>query len=33
MYLQDAADTSTIGEHIVVVIVPLAGRAARGGAL
>jgi hypothetical protein len=26
MYLQDAADDDAIGEHVVVVIVPFAGR-------
>jgi len=29
MHLHDAADDGTIGEHIVVVVVPLAGSRAR----
>ena len=33
VHLHDAADDGSIGEHIVIVIVPLAGGAARGGAL
>jgi Bacterial protein of unknown function (DUF899) len=31
VHLKDAADGSAIGKHVVIVIVPLAGRTARGG--
>jgi hypothetical protein len=29
VYLEDAADDSAIGKHVEIVVIPLAGRAAR----